>query len=116
MTVENYVKLACSAMDEKSAEDIKVIDLRKISSLADYFIIGSASNERLTKAISDNIDKVLSENGLEVRAREGEDSASWILLDYGDFIVHIFKNEERAFYNLERLWKDAPYVEVEDLR
>lgn len=116
MTVENYVKLACDAMDEKAAEDIKVIDLRKISSLADYFVIGSASNERLVKAISDNVDKMLSEKGLEVRAREGEDSSTWILLDYGDFIVHIFKNEERVFYNLERLWKDAPYVEIEALQ
>lgn len=115
MTVENYVKAAWQAMDEKSAEDIKIISLKEISSIADYFIIGSASNERLVKAIAENVDKVLDEKGLSVRAREGEDTSTWVLLDYGDFIVHVFKNEERAFYNLERLWKDAPYVEIQDL-
>lgn len=115
MTVENYVKMAFDAMDEKSTEDIKIISLKGISSISDYFIIGSASNERLVKAISDNVDKNLHEKGLDVRAREGEDTSTWILLDYGDFIVHIFKNDERMFYNLERLWKDAPYVAPEEL-
>lgn len=115
MTVENYVKMAYDAMDEKAAEDIKIISLKEISSIADYFIIGSASNERLVKAIAENVDKSLHEKGLEVRAREGEDTCTWVLLDYGDFIIHVFKNEERAFYNLERLWKDAPYVEPQDI-
>lgn len=115
MTVENYVKFAFEAMDEKAAEDIKMISLKQISSIADYFIICSASNERLVKAIADHVEKQLYENGLKLKAKEGEDTSTWILMDYGDFIVHIFKNEERAFYNLERLWKDAPYVELEDL-
>lgn len=113
MTIEQYIKLAYKAIDDKLGEDTKVLKIGEISSLTEYFIISGASNERQVKAIADNIEKELELNGLFVRGKEGTITCNWVLLDYGDFIIHIFKNEDREFYNLERLWKDAPELDLE---
>lgn len=115
MNVEQTVKLAYEAIEDKQGEDTKILKIGKISSLAEYFLITSASNERQVKSIADNIEAVLENKGSYVRSKEGMTTSNWILLDYGDFMVHVFKTEEREFYNLERLWKDAPYIEPAEL-
>lgn len=115
MNIEQTVRLAYEAIEDKQGENTKILRIGKISSLAEYFLITSASNERQVKAIADNIESSLEEKGSYVRSKEGMSTSNWILLDYGDFMIHVFKTEEREFYNLERLWKDAPYIEASDL-
>ena len=115
MTVEQMVKVAYIAIDDKLGQDIAIINIGKVSSLCDYFVIATGSSARQVKAIADSVQDALTEQGIEPRAKEGYETQSWILLDYGDIIVHIFDEENRGFYNLEKLWKDAPYVDVDTL-
>jgi len=98
----------------KKGYDVRILDLRDIVSFADYFIICSADSDTQVKAIADEIDKSLRDEGLKCWHKEGYRALSWVLLDYVDVVVHIFKKEIREFYNLERLWGDAPIIEVED--
>lgn len=100
-------------MDEKQAEDIRILSVSKITSIADYFVICSADNERKVKAIADAVEDELSKQGIEPRFKEGFETSRWILLDYGDIIVHVFKDEERDFYNIEKIWKDAADITSE---
>lgn len=88
------------------------LDVREISLLADYFVICSASNERQINAIIDEIVEKEEKSGVEVKRIEGKDGAKWVLIDLGEVIVHVFSNSERAFYNLEKLWSDAPLVDL----
>lgn len=111
--VKDAVKLAVSAMDEKKAEDIKVIDIAGISSIGDYFIIANGSSTPQVHAIANNVEEKLGRAGLTPKPIEGYDSANWILMDYGDFIIHIFDKDNRFFYNLERIWKDGKEVSEE---
>lgn len=115
MTVEQITKVVYDAIDDKLGQDISIINVGKVSSLCDYFVIATASSQRQVKAIADNVEDELTKLGLEPRGKEGYDSQVWILLDYGDVIVHVFNEENRGFYNLEKLWKDAPYVDVDTL-
>lgn len=115
MTVEQMVKAAYDAIDDKLGQDIAIIKIGDVSSLCDYFVIATGSSSRQVKAIADSVEDKLTENGIEPRAKEGYETQSWILLDYGDIIVHVFDEENRGFYNLEKLWKDAPYVDVDTL-
>ncbi len=94
-------------MEAKNATDIDIIDIHEISSLGDYFIIASGTSERQVKAIADNVEYEAKKLGLEPKSVEGEREGRWILMDYYDVIVHVFHAEERAFYDLERLWKDG---------
>lgn len=100
------------AADSKHAEDILALDVREISLLADYFVICSANSERQINAIIDEVLEQEEKNGVEVKRIEGKDGAAWVLIDLGDVIVHVFSNNERAFYNLEKLWSDAPLVDI----
>ena len=100
------------AADSKHAEDILALDVREISLLADYFVICSANSERQINAIIDEVLEQEEKNGMEVKRIEGKDGAAWVLIDLGDVIVHVFSNNERAFYNLEKLWADAPLVDI----
>lgn len=93
---------------DKKAEDIAVIDLRKIPTICDYFVIVSGSSNRKVKAIAEFIEEESNKRGIKVWHVEGKKEACWILLDCGDIVVHIFYKEARDFYNLERLWADAP--------
>ena len=109
-------KLACRALDEKKGKDIKVIDIHEVSVIADYFVIASASNQNQVQAMVDNVEEMLTKAGYEPKQIEGTRNSSWILMDYGDCVAHIFRETERDFYNLEQLWADAPseaYVETE---
>lgn len=94
-------------LEEKQAEDVIILDISKISSISEYFIIASADNERKVKAIANHIEEYLCSNGFNIKVKEGFESAKWILLDFGDIIIHIFDNEEREYYNLEKIWRDG---------
>lgn len=111
--LDNEVKLAITSASEKKAFDITAIDLREIASFTEFFIIASGSNMRQVQAISDEItEKLRDQLHSRVVRIEGYTAGEWILLDYGDFIVHIFEQKARQFYDLERLWRDAKRVEI----
>ena len=107
-------KLACHALDEKKGKDIKVIDIHKVSVIADYFVIASASNQNQVQAMVDNVDETLGRAGFEAKQIEGTRSSSWVLMDYGDMIVHVFDEENRLFYDLERIWRDGKVLDVNE--
>jgi len=98
----------------KKGYDVKIIDLKNVALFADYFVICSADSDIQVKAISDEIDDKLREQGIRCWHKEGLKALQWVLLDYVDIVVHIFKKEAREYYNLERLWSDAPSWNVED--
>jgi ribosome-associated protein len=98
----------------KKGYDVKILDLRELTTLADYFIICSADSDVQVKSIATEIDKTLRDEGIKNWHKEGLKSLSWVLLDYVDVVVHIFKKEVREFYNLEKLWGDAPLIEAVD--
>ncbi|MBE5967227.1 MAG: ribosome silencing factor [Lachnospiraceae bacterium] len=108
-------KLAYQALEEKKGEDIQVIEIKEISILADYFIIANGTNASQVDALVDSVKETLAEHGYEPRRIEGVRSASWILLDYGDLVVHVFSKEDRLFYNLERIWRDGKAISKEEL-
>lgn len=101
-------------MFNKKGYDVRILDLKEIASFADYFVICSADSDTQVKAISDEIDKNLKDQGIKSWHKEGYKALNWVLLDYVDVVVHIFKKEMREFYNIEKLWGDAPVIEVED--
>ena len=109
-------KLAYKALDEKKGEDIKVIDISEISVLADYFIIANGTNDSQVRALVESVEEELDKAGFEVKQREGYGLGSWVLLDFGSIIVHVFDKENRLFYDLERIWRDGKYVDVENLQ
>ena len=104
--------IAYRALDDKKAEDICVINIEKVSVLADYFLIASGTNRNQVQAMADNVDEMLHKAGYTVKQIEGYQTANWILMDYGDIIVHIFDRENRLFYDLERIWSDAESIRV----
>ena len=108
-------RMACAALEDKKAIDIKVIDIEKISTLADYFIIASGANRNQVQAMADNVEEVLGRAGHPVKQVEGYQTANWILMDYGDIVIHIFDEENRLFYDLERIWRDGQSIEVSQL-
>ena len=107
---------AIDAMQDKKAENIQIIDISEISPLADYFLIANGTNRNQVQAIADNVEELLGRLGYERRPVEGYDSANWILLDYKDIIIHIFDQESRNYYDLERIWRDGKVVTEEDLK
>lgn len=116
MTSKELAKLACDALDDKKALEIKVIHIENVSTLADYFIIASGTNHNQVQAMADNVDETLGRAGYEPKQIEGYQNANWILMDYRDIVIHIFDEENRLFYDLERIWRDGTVVEVEDLK
>ena len=108
-------KIAYNALDDKQGEDIKVIDISQISVLADYFIIANGSNDSQVRALVENVEEELSKAGFEVKQREGYGLGNWVLLDFGEIIVHVFDKENRLFYDLERIWRDGKTVDVDML-
>lgn len=115
MTSKELAKLACDALDDKKALEIRVINIENVSTLADYFIIASGTNHNQVQAMADNVDETLGRAGYEPKQIEGYQNANWILMDYRDIVIHIFDEENRLFYDLERIWRDGTVVEVEDL-
>lgn len=107
-------KLACKALDDKKGFDIKVIDIHGVSVIADYFVIASASNQNQVQAMVDSVQEMLGRAGYEAKQVEGNRSSTWILMDYGDVIIHIFDEENRLFYDLERIWRDGKAIDVKE--
>ena len=110
------VKLAKTALEDKKAGDIKVIDISGVSVLADYFIIADGSNVNQVQAMVDNVDEVLGRAGYECKQMEGYGTGGWILMDYGDLVVHLFNRDDRLFYDLEHIWSDGKPVNIDTLR
>ena len=111
---KEQLQIAVKAADSKRAEDILALDVREVSLLADYFMICSANSERQINAITEEIIDKEEENNYEVKRIEGKEGGKWILIDLGDLIVHVFHAPEREFYNLEKLWSDAPLVNISE--
>lgn len=107
--------IAVKAASEKHAEDIVVLDVQNISILADYFVICHGNNERQIAAIMNEIIEQEEKHGVTISRIEGRESSKWILIDLGNIVVHIFQEQERDFYQLERLWSDAPIVNLRDI-
>jgi len=105
-------RAAVRAAEEKQAKDIRVLDLRGLTSFADYFVLASGTNSRQIQAIADEIETQLKKLGERPTNVEGYDNADWILMDYGDYLVHIFSEKARTYYDLERLWRDAKALEA----
>jgi ribosome-associated protein len=106
------VERAIASADDKKAVDLVVLDLRKAAGFTDYFVIASGTNPRQVRAIADAVMESLADDGTKPAHVEGYDRSEWILIDYFDFIVHVFAPETRVFYGLERLWGNAERVEV----
>jgi len=113
MTSLQMVEKAVRLLDSKKAEDIQVLDIRELTSIGDFFIIASGNNTTLVKTLSQELDEKFSQEGIQPRRIEGASSAMWILMDYVDVMIHLFYNEQRDFYCLERLWADAPKLDVQ---
>ncbi len=107
----HMAQTACRALEDKKGEDVKVIDISHVSVMADYFIIANGNSESQVTALVDNVDEKMHEAGYALKQQEGKGGA-WVLLDYGDVIVHVFDKENRLFYNLERIWSDGKIVEM----
>ena len=111
MDSKEIAKLAIAALEDKKAEDIKIIDISEVSVIADYFIIANGTNRSQIQALSDNVEEKLSKAGVPLRQIEGYDTANWVLLDFHDVIIHIFDKENRLFYDLERIWRDGKLID-----
>ena len=109
---KTMLEVAVKAGDSKRAEDIVALDMRGVS-LADYFVIMSGTSDRQVQAIVDEIEDKEEEAGVTIRRIEGQKGSKWMLIDMNDVVVHVFMPEERQFYNLEKLWQEAPLVEVD---
>ncbi len=112
METLELVKKVASALEDKKAEDITVIDIREVSSIADYFIIANGNNANQLVAMQDAVDEAMYTNGVHSKQVEGNNNSTWILMDYQDIIVHLFSKEDRLFYDLERIWRDGKIVEL----
>ena len=112
---KEMARLAWQALDEKKGEDIQIIDIREISIMADYFLIATGSSDNQVRALVENVEETLYKAGYSVKQREGYQAGNWVLLDFGDIIVHIFDKENRLFYNLERIWRDGKIINAEEV-
>jgi len=113
---KKMTRIAIGALEDKKAGDIRVIDIRKVSVIADYFIIASGTNSHQIQSMADNVEEELGRAGYSPRHVEGYVNASWVLMDYNDIIIHIFSEESRIFYDLERIWRDGVDIDTAEFR
>ncbi|MGN0313599.1 MAG: ribosome silencing factor [Fusicatenibacter sp.] len=106
---------AVEALEDKKAIDVRILDIEKVSTLADYFLIASGSNRNQVQAMADNVEETLGRQGISPKQIEGYQNANWILMDYGDVVIHLFDEENRLFYDLERIWRDGKAIAKCDL-
>ena len=114
LTSKEMAQKAIKILDEKKAENIRVIDISKVSILGDYFIIAEGGNRNHLQALADYVEKELAEAEVYPKQIEGYESANWVLMDYADIIVHIFDHENRLFYDLERICRDGQCMDADD--
>ena len=112
---KEMVKKAVAALQDKKGEDIRVIDISGVTVIAEYFIIASGSNPNQVQALVDNVEEQMYKAGYDDPRVEGYNTASWVLLDYNDVIVHVFSQDDRLFYDLERIWRDGKEIDVDSL-
>lgn len=115
MDSREMAKIACKALEEKKANGLKVIDIREVSVIADYFVLADGDNQNQLQAMQDAVDEALYKKAVYAKQVEGNQNSTWILMDYGDIIVHIFSKEDRLFYDLERIWRDGIVMEPDEL-
>lgn len=108
-------KLAAKALDSKKGHKIKIIKIKDVSSISDYFVIATGTSNTHVKSLADEVEFKLDQEGVSVSHIEGYRSDSWILLDYVDVIVHVFSEEAREYYDLERLWQDGEEIDISDI-
>lgn len=113
MSKNELLVTAVKAADDKRAEDIMVLNMKGISLIADYFMICHGNSDKQVQAIAREVREKAGELGYELKRMEGFDEARWVLIDIGDVVVHVFHREERSYYNLERLWGDAPIENIQ---
>ena len=113
MTEKELLSIAVKAADDKRAEDISVLNMKGISLIADYFLICHGNSDKQVQAIARELKVKVEEAGFSVKRLEGFDEARWILVDLGDVVAHVFHRDERSYYNLERLWGDAPLENIQ---
>ena len=109
MSIDKIAEKAFEVLEDKKARNIEVIDISEVSTLADYFIICSGSSTTHNRTLADELELKMGEAGYNMIHKEGYESARWILLDFGELVIHIFHEEDRSFYNLERLWSDGKF-------
>lgn len=109
---EQLLQMVTKAADDKRAENITALDMQGISPVADYFVICHGNSDKQVQAIAREVKEKAEETGAVIKRMEGFDEARWVLIDIGDVVVHVFHRDERVYYNLERLWGDAPHVDV----
>lgn len=107
MEIKEAVLISKNALEDKKGYDVKILNISLISPLADYFVLATGNNKNQMQAMADEVSNKLTEAGVHGKITEGYEGGSWILMDYGDFIIHIFNSETRDFYNLDRIWRDA---------
>lgn len=111
MNSREMVNIAYDALDDKKGINITIIDISGVSIVADYFVIAGGSNINQVKALADNVTDEMAKNKIHAKHVEGYNNANWILMDFGDVIVHVFNEDDRLFYDLERIWRDGKIVE-----
>ena len=114
MTIKDYALLAGKTLSDKKAQDIVIIDIQEKASFADYFVIASGGSERQVNALVDDVEDAFAKEGLFVKSIEGKQNSGWILMDFGDIIVNVFTKEQREKYNIEKVWGDCNFIEVEE--
>ena len=114
MDLKEQLHIIIKALEDKKAKDIVILDIRQISVLADYFVIATGTNKNQTGAMMDEVEEKLGLNKIHARSIEGNNNSGWVLLDYQDIIIHIFNEEARAFYDLERIWGDSVKLSAEE--
>lgn len=113
--LRGIVKAAVLALESKLAQDVEIIDIGGVSVIADYFVVASAQNQNQLHAMQNAVDEAMYKKGLNARSIEGNRQSTWILMDYGDIIVHLFSAEDRLFYNLEKIWSDGVRISPEEI-
>lgn len=112
---KNMAKIAYDALSEKKGEDIRIIEIGDISIIADYFIIANGTNSSQVNALVDSVENELAKHDYKPKRIEGIHNSNWVLMDYGDVIIHVFSKEDRLFYDLERIWRDGKITERTEL-
>ncbi|KRM89789.1 ribosome silencing factor [Liquorilactobacillus vini] len=115
MKNSNLLKVIVNAADDKRAEELVALDIHQVSSITDCFVIMQADSKRQVQAIAEEIEEKVAAAGFEIQRIDGRNSGTWVLIDLGDIIVHVFQTETRKFYNLEKLWSNCPSIDLHSL-